>query len=273
MFVNYLPEPSLTRGGPRASKSSIGLGDLASFSPYGAAVNIAMKVAPKIIDKGMQLVSQTISSLAEKQTYSTTIKRNFDVLNDAEVTLPSKITLVRGDFATNTESKGEVFGDGKSKHLNQANLIGNKELHIEIEIMQSKDGNAIYFQPTKYFYNGQSSDGESTDELVLAFAFLTPGESLMDISTVSFQNFLHFEALETNTEYNFKSENGYDHSYQSVWMNVPLSQNVPYTLVVQIQEIREGNSFAQLLQSVYIENESYLKRTLNEKVQALNPKK
>jgi hypothetical protein len=44
-------------------------------------------------------------------------------------------------------------------------------------------------------------------------------------------------------------------------------------MVIQIQEIREGNSFAKLLQTIYVENESYLKTGLNDKITTLKDTK
>ena len=267
MFVNYLSDIPQTKGMTFKKTNSI-TGSLlsATMGVQGAAIDMIISTAPKFIDQGMRLMSDTINSMAEDKIVKTTVKRNFDVINPARVSLPSKITLVRGEFATDASQEGEVFGDGEKKNRNQAVLLGNKELHIEIDIVKSKDNRAIYFQPTSYFYSGHSSEGEQISEIVLAFAFLKPDETLLNIKDVTFQNFLHFEALESNREYNFSSSSGCDNSFQSTWMKAPLSDNVPYTMVIQIQEIREGNSFAKLLQTVYLENEKYIKRELNQKI-------
>ena len=274
MFVNYLSEVPQTKGMTfNKSKSMTGTLLYAAMGAQGAAVDMIISTAPKLIDQGMKLMSDTISSMAEDKIVQTTVKRNFDVINPARVSLPSKITLVRGEFATDASQEGEVFGDGEEKKRNQAVLLGNKELHIEIDIVKSKDNRAIYFQPTSYFYCGESSEGEQIAELVLAFAFLEPGETLLNLKDVTFQNFLHFEALESNKHYDFTSPSGCDNSFQSAWMKAPLSDNVPYTMVIQIQEIREGNSFAKLLQTVYMENENYIKSELNEKVHNLKESK
>ncbi len=272
MFVNYLSETPPTKGMRFSKSKSIG-GSLlsATMGVQGVAIEMLITAAPKIIDKGMELLSNTINSLANEKMFPTTVKRNFDVINPAKISLPSKITLVRGDFATNVTQEGELFGDGTKKSRNQAVLLGDtKELQIEIDIVKSKDNRAIYFQPTSYFYCGENTQGDAIDEIVIAFAFITPGTTLLNPQDVKFQNFLHFEALESNKQYNFTSNSGCDNSFQSSWMNAPLSDNVPYTMVVQIQEIRAGNSFAQLLQTVYQENESYIKSGLTEKVNQLN---
>ena len=274
MFVNYLNDLPQTKGMTfNKSKSMTGTLLSAAMGAQGAAVDMIISTAPKLIDQGMKLMSDTISSMAEDKIVQTTVKRNFDVITPARVSLPSKITLVRGEFATDASQEGEVFGDGEEKKRNQAVLLGNKELHIEIDIVKSKDNRAIYFQPTSYFYCGESSEGEQIAELVLAFAFLEPGETLLNLKDVTFQNFLHFEALESNKHYDFTSPSGCDNSFQSAWMKAPLSDNVPYTMVIQIQEIREGNSFAKLLQTVYMENENYIKSELNEKVHNLKESK
>jgi hypothetical protein len=52
-------------------------------------------------------------------------------------------------------------------------------------------------------------------------------------------------------------------------MTAPLEDIEPYTIVIQIQEIREGNSFAKLMQTIYVENESYIKTNLNSKINTL----
>ncbi len=274
MFVNYLSDIPQTKGMTfKKTRSITGSLLTATMGVKGVAIDMVISATPKLIDQGMRLISDTINSMAEDKVVKTTVKRNFDVINPARVSLPSKITLVRGEFATDTSQEGEVFGDGERKERNQAVLLANKELHIEIDIIKSKDNRAIYFQPTSYFYCGESSEGESISELVLAFAFLEPNKTLLNIKDVTFQNFLHFEALESNKHYKFTSPSGCDNSFQSTWIKTPLSDNVPYTMVIQIQEIREGNSFAKLLQTVYIENEKYLKRELNQKVDSLKESK
>ena len=274
MFVNYLSDLPQTKGMTFKKTRSI-TGSLLSTAMgiKGVAIDMVISAAPKLIDQGMKLMSDTISSMAEDKIIQTTVKRNFDVINPARVSLPSKITLVRGEFATDATQEGEIFGDGEKKNRNQVVLLGNKELHIEIDIVKSKDNRAIYFQPTSYFYCGESSDGEKISEIVLAFAFLEPDKTLLNIKDVTFQNFLHFEALESNKHYNFTSPSGCDNSFQSTWMKAPLSDNIPYTMVIQIQEIKEGSSFAKLLQTVYLENEKYIKTELNQKASSLKESK
>ena len=274
MFVNYLSEVPQTKGMNFSKTRSFSTSMLtAGLGTYGVAIDMVMTAAPKIIDSGMALMSKTISTMAEKQMFPTTVKRNFDVINPAKISLPSKITLVRGNFATDVNEEGITFGDGEKKSTNQATLMGNKELHIEIDIIKSRDNRSIYFQPSSYFYCGHNKKGDAINELVLAIAFVPPGETLLDTSKLTFQNFLHFEALTSNKQYNFKSKSGYDSSFQSVWMNAPLADNLPYTMVVQIQEIRSGNSFAKLLQTVYLENESYIKTGITNKVNTLKDTK
>jgi len=274
MFVNYLSDIPETKGMSfRKTRSITGSLLSTAMGVKGVAIDMIMTSAPKLIDQGMRLMSDTINSMAEDKIIKTNVKRNFDVINPARISLPSKITIVRGEFATNTSQEGEVFGDGEKKNRNQAVLLGNKELHIEIDIVKSKDNRAIYFQPISYFYSGKSSEGEDVAELVLAFAFLEPDETLLNVKDITFQNFLHFDALESNKHYDFTSSSGCDNSFQSTWMKAPLSDNIPYTMVIEIQEIREGNSFAKLLQTVYLENENYIKREINQKVDNLKVSK
>ena len=270
MFVNYLPEVPKTKGISFSKTRSFSTSMLSTaLGAQGMAVSMIANAAPKLIDEGLKLVSETINKFAEKDVTRTTVKRNFDILNPIKVSLPSRITIVRGDFAPNASSEGEQFGDGDKKDRNQAICVGEKELQIEIDIVSSKDNSAIYFQPRSYFYNGLDREGDTITELVLAFAFVPVGKSILTVNTLAFQNFLHFSALNPNEHYSFKSENGYDTTYQSSWMSVPLENNVPYTLVVEIQEIRQGNSFAKLLQTVYSENQTYLKSEINQKVTTL----
>ena len=274
MFVNYLPEVPQTKSMSFSKTKSFSTSMLsAAFGAQGMAVSMIANAAPKLIDEGLKLVSETISKFAEKDVTRTTVKRNFDILNPVKVSLPSRITIVRGNFASDVTSQGEIFGDGEKQTLNQVPLLGNKELHIEIDIISSKDSSAIYLQPKSYFYNGVDREGDNITELVLAFSFVPVGKSILNVKNLEFQNFLHFSTLNPNEHYNFKSKSGYDTSYQSAWMPVPLQDNVPYTLVVEIQEIREGNSFAKLLQTVYSENQTYLKSELNEKVTKLKEEK
>ena len=275
MFVNYLSDLPQTKGiSFNKSKSITGsILSTAIGGVQGVAIDMIMNATPKLIDQGMKLMSDTIKSMADDKIVQTTVKRNFDVINPARISLPSKITIIRGNFATNASQEGEIFGDGEKKNRNQAVLLGNKELHIEIDVVKSKDNRAIYFQPTSYFYCGHSTKGEQIAELVLAFAFLKAGETILNLKDISFQNFLHFESLESNKHYNFISPSGCDNSFQSTWMEAPLLDNVPYTMVIQIQEIREGNSFAKLLQTVYLENEKYIKTELNQKVNSLKESK
>ena len=271
MFVNYLPEISKEEKTHPIQSKSIG-GAILSSALGGTAIEMLLNAAPKLIDQGMELMANTLNALANDKAFPTTVRRNFDVIDPKKMSLPSKITLVRGNFAHDNNKQGTTFGDGESMNRNQVVLLGNKELHIEIDIIQSKDKSAIYFQTSSYFYVGESPEGHKIDEIVLAFAFLPAGQTIVDPKT-DFKNFLHFTALEPNVQYDFKSDSGYDTSFQSPWMTAPFEEVEPYTMIIQIQEIREGNSFAKLLQTVYVENETYIKSNINEKVKTLKENK
>jgi hypothetical protein len=164
MFVNYLPEVSKKTQGDDIQTKSIG-GSLLSVAmgAQGIALDMILTAAPKIIEQGMNLMAKTLESLASDKAFPTIIRRNFDIIDPDKLSLPSKITLVRGDFAQNNNMQGEVFGDGESRSRNQVVLLGNKELHIEIDIIQSEDKSAIYFQANSYFYTGQSPECHNTD--------------------------------------------------------------------------------------------------------------
>jgi len=267
MFVNYLPEISKEEKTTPIQSKSIG-GAILTSALGGTAIDMLLNAAPKLIDQGMELMANTLNALANDKAFPTTVRRNFDVIDPKKMSLPSKITLVRGNFAHDNNKQGTTFGDGESMNRNQVVLLGNKELHIEIDIIQSKDKSAIYFQTSSYFYVGESPEGHKIDEIVLAFAFLPAGQTIVDPQT-DFKNFLHFTALEPNVHYDFKSESGYDTSFQSPWMTAPFEEVEPYTMVIQIQEIREGNSFAKMMQTVYLENESKIRSQLNSKVTTL----
>jgi|GEM_PF-2065208 len=234
----------------------------------GVLIDLVSNAAPKLIEEGMELISATINKFAQKDVTKTILKRNIDILNETKISVPSNITIIRGDFAEKiTESKGIPFGDN-GKH--QATFLGEKkdrDLHIEIDIRKSKDEKSICFQPTQYFYNGVDREGDTIEEVVLGIAFVPVDKSVLNVDSLTFQTFLHFENLTPHTQYEFGSEfNGYDANYQSSWMQPNIDPKVPYTLVIEIQEIREGNSFAKLLQTVYTENKSYIKEELDAKI-------
>ena len=233
--------------------------------PGGFPINILLNAAPKLIEEGLELISSTINKFAKEEVTKTIIKRNIDTLNGTQISIPNNITIIRGQFAPIANKEGASFGDG-GQH--QATLLGHRELHIEIDVKKSKDGKSIYFQPTKYFYNGVDRDKETIDEIVLAFAFVPVNKTIMNVETLSFQSFIHFDNLSPHMQYDFSiEENSYDNSYQSPWMEPQLDPTVPYTLVIEIQEIRDGNSFAKLLQTVYSSNKTYITEELQTKVQ------
>lgn len=265
MFVNYLPKEK-----PKVESKSLGTTLIsAATGVQGIALDLLLTAAPKLIDQGMKVVNNTLKSMAEDKAYPTFVQRNFDTIDTQTFHLPSKITLVRGDFAPNKNMQGEVYGDGEEKSINQAMLSGDKELEIEIDIIQSKDDpTTFYFQPNRYFHHGQSADGESMDELIVAFAFLPSNESILNPS-LEFKSFIHFKNLAPNQEYTFKSSTGYDASFQSSWLTVPLKEVKPYTIVIKILEIHKGNSFAKLLQTIYLENEQNIQTELNAQVNHL----
>lgn len=271
-FITYLPEVPSTQqmkfsNGPNRSV----------FAPFlgaqGVVIDMALNAAPKLIEQGTKLLSDTIDNFAEDHTTPTTITRNIDILTNSKLSLPSSLTIIRGDFSPKVNEEGNNFGDFKGKPLKQATLLGEKELHIEIDIKKSKDNKSIYFQPTRYFYGGVDIEGNSIDEIVLCIAFVPVNESVMSVTSLEFQSFIYLKNLEPNQEYEFKSKDGYDPSYQSTWMQPALDPAVPYTLVIEIHEVRKGNSFAKLLKTVYGENKKYISEELNQKVHSLQEAK
>ncbi|MBU1668702.1 hypothetical protein KKC13_09795 [bacterium] len=263
MFINL----------PHLAPTSEPTRNISKMIPAGAGViiDLVANAAPKLIEEGLELLSSTINKFAQQDVTKTIVKRNIDILDETKISIPSNITLIRGDFAEKiTGSKGIPFGDN-GKH--QATFLGeekDRDLHIEIDIKKSKDEKSICFQPTKYFYNGVDREQDTIDEIVLGIAFVPVDKSVVNVDSFTFQTFLHFENLTAHTQYEFGSEvNGYDANYQSSWMQPAIDPKVPYTLVIEIQEIREGNSFAKLLQTVYTENKSYIKEELNAKIKLL----
>ena len=238
-----------------------GIGDLLNGNPL---TSILINAAPKLIDEGIELLSSTIKRFAEKDVTKTIVKRNIDTFNKEKISVPSSLSIIRGDFSPTLTDDGIAFGDN-GKH--QSTLIGHKELHIELLIKASEDKQSVCFQASKYFYNGVDREKDTIDEIVLAIAFVPVNNNIMKVETAKFQTFLHFENLKAHTKYEFGNEKeGYDGNYQSPWMRPQIDIEVPYTLVIEIQEIREGNSFAKLLQNVYGENESYIKEELEAKI-------
>ena len=264
MFINTPIEAPKTKG------ISVSKG-LSNLIPGGVIIDLVANTAPKLIEEGLELLSSTINKFAQQDVTKTIVKRNIDIVDETKISIPSNLTIIRGDFATQvTGSKGIPFGDS-GKH--QATFLGEKkdrDLHIEIDIEKSKDGKSICFQPTKYFYNGVDREQDSIHEIVLGIAFMPVDKSVINVDSFTFQTFLHFENLTAHTQYEFGSTtNGYDANYQSSWMQPAIDPKVPYTLVIEIQEIREGNSFAKLLQTVYGENREYIKKELDLKIESL----
>jgi hypothetical protein len=263
MFINYLPEEK-----PEVESKNIGATLLAG-GVQGIALDLLLTTAPKLIDEGMQLLRNRLASMAEDKVDLTTVQRNFDTIEKEILHLPSKITLVRGDFAPNKNMQGELYGDGETKSKNQSMLSENKELEIEIEIIQSKDDpTTFYFQPNSYFHHGYSAESEATDEIIIAFAFLSANENSFN-PLLDMKNAIHFKNLTPNQQYDFKSNTGYDTSFQSPWITVPLKEVKPYTLAITILEVRKGNSFAKLLHSIYLNNETDIQRELNRQIKHL----
>ena len=235
------------------------------------ATTILLNAAPKLIEEGLELLSGTINKFAEKDVTKTVVKHNVDIINKDKISIPTSITIIRGDFSPKIDyDKGEGFGDN-GKH--QTTLIGDKDLHIELDVIASKDNESIAFQAKKYYYNGVDREQDVIDELVLAVSFVPVEESTLNATKPTFQTFLTFENLTAHTEYEFGSkEEGYDTNYQSAWMKPQIDTETPYTLIIEIQEIRKGNTFAKLLQTVYGENEEYLKSELEAKIKFLEQK-
>jgi len=254
MFIN-LPNQASEVENPTRSLSPI--------VPGGIIADMLINAAPKLIEEGMELISATINKFAQKDVTKTIVKRNIDIRHNTQISIPNSLTIIRGEFAPVMKNEGKSFGDGETQ---QTTLIGDEELHIEIDILKSEDEKSIYFQPTKYFYNGIDREGDEIYEIVLACAFIPVNTSTINVEPLKFQTLLHFEHLKPQTQYNFKSEEGYDSSYQSSWMQPDIDPKIPYTLLIEIQEIREGNSFAKLLQTVYSQNRTYIKEELDAKI-------
>ena len=159
-----------------------------------------------------------------------------------------------------------MFGDGEGQAINQVRLLSEKELHIEIDIIPSQNNDAIYFQPKFYYYQGRDIAGNSVDEIMLAFAFVPAGESISAYEQLTYQSIIHFKQLQNHQAYTFQSESGYDTTYQSPWIIPHLSRSGPYTLVVGIQEIRKGNSFAKLLQDLYEKHDEELSSAIKAEI-------
>lgn len=262
MFVSELAEPAESK--------------VKAKGVLTAASNILIKIAPELIDKGVKFFSSAIANFAEDHVTQTLVYKNIDAYSTDKVFLPKKITIVRANFSAETddESNGELFGDGEQKQDNQVKLISDKELQIEIEVIPSQNSNAVYFQTTSYFYTGEDIEGNDIDEIIIAFAFVPAGHAISAYSELSFQSLLYFKQLENSQHYSFESESGCDTSYQSPWFIPSIEDHTgPYSLVIGIQEIRKGNSFAGLIQDIYTKHEDELSKEIKEQVtQALKGK-
>ncbi len=243
--------------------------NMSKMAPIGDPVTtILLNAAPKLVEEGLELLSGTINKFAQKDVTKTVVKHNIDTINKDKISIPTSITIIRGDFAPKVDyNRGEAFGDNGN---HQTTLIGAKELYLELDVIASKDNESIAFQAKKYYYNGVDREQDVIDELVLAVSFVPVEESTLHATKPTFQTFLTFENLTAHTEYEFgNEEEGYDANYQSAWMKPQIDSETPYTLTIEIQEIRKGNSFAKLLQTIYGENEEYLKSELEAKIALL----
>jgi len=269
MFIT-IPE-AISKHAPVAKSSDFNKSVIDIFATGNPITSILLNAAPKLIEEGLELLSGTINKFAEKDVTKTIIKHNVDIINKEKISIPTHITIIRGDFAPKIDfEKGEAFGDN-GKH--QTTLIGAKDLYIELDVIVSKDNESIAFQATKYYYNGVDREQDVIDELVLAVSFVPVEESTLNATKPTFQTFLSFENLIAHTEYEFGNrEEGHDANYQSAWMKPQIDTETPYTLTIEIQEIRKGNSFAKLLQTVYGENEEYLKTELEAKIKLMETK-
>jgi hypothetical protein len=269
MFIT-IPEV-IAKDTPVAKSISFNKGALDMLATANPLTSILLNAAPKLIDEGLEFLSNSINRFAQEDVTKTIVKRNIDIINRDKISIPNSITIIRGDFAAKINAtKGEAFGDN-GKH--QTTLVGAKDLYIELNIIASKDNESIAFQATKYYYNGVDREQDVIDELVLAVSFVPVEESTLNATKPTFQTFLTFENLTAHTEYEFgNEEEGYDANYQSAWMKPQIETETPYTLMIEIQEIRKGNSFAKLLQTVYGENEEYLKTELEAKIKLMERK-
>ena len=262
MFVSELAEPAESK--------------VKAKGVLTAASNILIKIAPELIDKGVKFFSSAIANFAEDHVTQTLVYKNIDAYSTDKVFLPKKITIVRANFSAeiDDESNGELFGDGEQKQDNQVKLISDKELQIEIEVIPSQNSNAVYFQTTSYFYTGEDIEGNDIDEIIIAFAFVPAGHAISAYSELTFQSLLYFKQLENSQHYSFESESGCDTSYQSPWFIPSIEDHTgPYSLVIGIQEIRKGNSFAGLIQDIYTKHEDELSKEIKEQLtQALKGK-
>ena len=274
MFVSELSEPEIAP--ERESDSKAKEKGVLAGSAITAASNILIKIAPDLIDKGVKFFSSSIANFAEDHVTQTLIYKNIDAHSVDKIFLPKKITIVRANFSTKTDdnSKGELFGDGDKEQDNQVKLISDKELQIEVEVIPSQNSNAVYFQTTSYFYKGEDIEGNDIDEIIIAFAFVPAGHAISAYSELTFQSLLHFKQLENSQHYSFESKSGCDTSYQTPWF-IPSVENHtgPYSLVIGIQEVRKGSSFAGLIQDIYTKHEDELTKEIKEQVtQALKGK-
>jgi len=219
------------------------------------------KIAPELIEEGFKLLSSTIAGFTEDYKSETILYKNIDGDDSMPIFVPKHITLIRANFGENSCSDG--YGDKESGCLE----LQNRKLHIELDLVQSHDGQNFYFQPTHYFYIGKDNKNKSIDEVNIYYAFVEASENLEDFSDIEFRQVISFKDINNNQEYDFRLENNqYDTTFQSPWIHSESAKHGAYTIAIKIEEIRYSKPIAKTLNKIYKKHEDDLKKKINKEI-------
>jgi len=261
MFVSELSEPK---------KNAVVEKGVISKGGIGVSAMVAEKIieiAPELVEEGFKALSSTIAGFTEDYTTETIIYKNINGDNHNHIFLPPHITIIRANFPKDIKDKENRCLDGYGDRVDMCKDISDKKLHIELEIIKSKDNSSFYFQPSSYYYCGKDNMRKKIDELNLSFAFVLANENISDFKSIEFREIISFKDLDDEYDYNFKiDDNRYDTSYQSPWIGSELSKKGAYTIVFKIEERVYRKSFAKTLNKIYKKHEDELKNKINREI-------
>jgi hypothetical protein len=220
------------------------------------------EIAPELIKEGFKLLSSTIAGFTEDYTLTTVVHKNIDGNISNSIFIPSQIRIIRADF-----SRDNMCHDNFIEHREECHDLENRKLHIELDIIKSKDMQTFYFQPSYYYYIGVDNRDKKIDKINLSFAFVEASENISDYKSVNFKNIISFRDLDSGVEHIFKREDGtYDTTFQSPWISSELSKKGAYTIVIKIEEKRYSKHFAKTLNKIYKNHENELKNRINQEI-------
>ena len=261
LFISQLPTPK---------KSDSSREEVVPKGVISAMVATKLiEVAPELVEEGFKVLSSSIANFTQDYESKTVVRKNINGDKHDKIFLPPSIRIVRANFPKDINDKKNSCFDGYGEHPNSCKELSDRKLQIELDIIKSSDGNSFYFQPSNYFYCGKDSKKREIDELTLSFAFVMADENLSDLDAIEFREIINFGDLDSEHDYNFKiDEKRYDTSYQSPWISSELSKKGVYTMLFQIKEKKNSNSFNKFLNKIYKNHEDELKKKINKEIKA-----